>query len=206
MLKTPSYFKRRTDLEIRELEAVWVELRVKGKTVLLGGFYTPPNSNNAYFNLISESVDRAYNTNISDIIIRIALEGIYIGFIRLLLEYSDSVWDNCSTECKKKKKKKKKKINRIVCGAALKKNFLQSLDGEIPKERRTKHKLVIFYKIVNGLTPDNLSDLVPPHVGDSNPYILRNANDIHSIRARTNLFSNSFFPSTIRAWITCPKI
>ena len=44
-----------------------------------------------------------------------------------------------------------------------------------------------------------LSDLVPPLVGESNPYSQRNANDIQSIRARTNLF-NSFFPSTIRAW------
>ena len=59
--------KCRSDLEIRGSEAVWVELKVKDKTLLLGGFYRPPNSNNA--NLISESLDRAYNTNISDIII-----------------------------------------------------------------------------------------------------------------------------------------
>ena len=55
------------------------------------------------------------------------------------------------------------------------------------------------------LTPDYLSDLVPPLVGDSNPYSLRNANDIQSIRARTNLFFNSFFPSTIRAWNSLPQ-
>ena len=34
------------------------------------------------------------------IINRIALEKIYIGILHPLLEYSDSVWDNCSTECK----------------------------------------------------------------------------------------------------------
>ena len=32
---------------------------------------------------------------------RTALEGIYISFIRPLLEYSDSVLDNCSNEAKK---------------------------------------------------------------------------------------------------------
>ena len=64
-VKDSFLLKRRSDLEIRGLEAVWVELRVKGKTSLLGGFYRPPNSKN----LISESVDRAYNTNISDTII-----------------------------------------------------------------------------------------------------------------------------------------
>ena len=37
--------------------------------MLTGGFYRPPNSNTAYFDLITESVDRAYDTNITDIYI-----------------------------------------------------------------------------------------------------------------------------------------
>ena len=61
--------KRRSDLEVQGLEAVWVEIQVKSKKVLVGGFYRPPNSNINYFNLINESADRAYNTNIQDIII-----------------------------------------------------------------------------------------------------------------------------------------
>ena len=60
---------RRDDLEIRGLEAVWVEVKVKGKYILVGGFYRPPNSKNAYFNLITESFDRACNIGINDIII-----------------------------------------------------------------------------------------------------------------------------------------
>ena len=60
---------RRTDLEIRGLEAVWIEFLVKGKIVLIGGFYRPPNSSNEYFNLLTESFDRAFNTNIADILI-----------------------------------------------------------------------------------------------------------------------------------------
>ena len=61
--------KRRKDLEINGLESVLVEVSIKSKKVLVGGFYRPPNSNAAYFNLILESIDRAYNTNIHDIII-----------------------------------------------------------------------------------------------------------------------------------------
>ena len=133
---------------------------------------------------------------------RIALEKIYISFIRPLFEYRDSVWDNCSTECKNQLESTHNEAGRIVSGptklCSIKK-LLAELGWETLQERRTKHKLVIFYKIVNGLTPDNLCDLVPPLVGDSNPYSLRNANDIQSIRARINLFFNSFFPSTIRA-------
>ena len=63
------YCKRRNDLEVQGLEAAWVEIRIKSKTLLVGGFYRPPNSNAAYFELISESIDRAYNTNITDIFI-----------------------------------------------------------------------------------------------------------------------------------------
>ena len=33
--------RRRDDLEIRGLEAVWVEVKVKGKCILVGAFYRP---------------------------------------------------------------------------------------------------------------------------------------------------------------------
>ena len=63
-----------------------------------------------------------------------------------------------------------------------------------------EHKLVIFYKIFNGLTPDYLLDIVPPRIQESTPYNLRDSNSIRSIRTNTNIFFHSFFPSTIRAW------
>ena len=61
--------KRRSDLEILGLAAVWVEVKVKSKNILIRGFYRPPNCNAEYLNLISESVDRAISTNINDVII-----------------------------------------------------------------------------------------------------------------------------------------
>ena len=61
--------RRRADLELRDLEAVWMEVNVRTKKVLIGGFYGPPYSSADYFHLISESLDRAHNTNINDIII-----------------------------------------------------------------------------------------------------------------------------------------
>ena len=65
--------------------------------------------------------------------------------------------------------------------------------------RRNKHKL-IFYKIMNGLTPNYLSDLLPPLVQETTSYNLRNSNHSQTVHANTNLFYNSFIPSTIRAW------
>ena len=61
--------RRRKDIEITGLEAVWLEVTIKSKKVLVGGIYRPPNSNSDYFNLILESIDRASNTNIPDIVV-----------------------------------------------------------------------------------------------------------------------------------------
>ena len=59
--------------------------------------------------------------------------------------------------------------------------------------------------IINGLTPNYLLDLVPPIIQETTNYNLRNANDIQTLHARTNLYYNSFFPSTIRAWNSLPE-
>ena len=61
--------KRRKDIEINGLEAVWLEVIIKSKKILIGGIYRPPNSSSDYFNLMLESIDRAHNTHIYDIII-----------------------------------------------------------------------------------------------------------------------------------------
>ena len=60
------------------------------------------------------------------------------------------------------------------------------------QSRRRKHRLLIFYKMVNKLTPDSLSGLVPPYINENNPYNLRNNDGIRHIYTRTNLYYNSF--------------
>ena len=42
---------------------------MKCKRILVGGFYKPPNSSPDYFELLKESIDRACNTGIINIII-----------------------------------------------------------------------------------------------------------------------------------------
>ena len=79
------------------------------------------------------------------------------------------------------------------------------LGWESLQTKRNKHKLVTFYKIMHGLAPNYLSDLLPPIVDQTNNYALRNADHIQSFRSKTNLFSDSFFPSTIKAWNSLPN-
>ena len=61
-------------------------------------------------------------------------------------------------------------------------------------------KLVLFYKMVQDLTPLHLSSLIPPTLNETSRYNLRNANNISTINTRTNQYFISFLPSTIRDW------
>ena len=127
---------------------------------------------------------------------RNTLEKIYFAFIRPLLEYNDSVWDNCSTECKSQLEAIHNEAARIVSGAT-KLCKIEKLSAEVGwetlQERRNKHKLVIFFKILNGLTPSYLHDLLPPLVSDTNPYNLRNSDTF-------NLFTLIQISSLIRSF------
>lgn len=60
---------RRHDLEMLNVESVWLEVRLKSKRILVGTFYKPPNSNQSILTDIERSVDLAVDTRISDIII-----------------------------------------------------------------------------------------------------------------------------------------
>ena len=84
-------------------------------------------------------------------------------------------------------------------------NFFLIWGGTLCKKRRTKHKLGIFYKILNNLSPPYLQDFVPQLVQEANPSRLKNSNDIHTIHTNTNLYYNSFYPSTIRDWNNLPQ-
>ena len=47
--------------------------------------------------------------------------------------------------------------------------------------------------------------IVPPLIQDTTSYNLRNAGNIQNYRVHTNFISNSFFPSTVRAWNDLPN-
>ena len=96
---------------------------------------------------------------------------------------------------------------RIATGAT-KLISINNLEKEIGwdtlEDRRRKHKLILFYKMSHNLTPDYLSSLVPPLVGDESRYNLRNATNLQTPHARTKLYSESFLPSVVREWNVLP--
>lgn len=134
---------------------------------------------------------------------RKSLETIYFTFIRPLLEYGDVIWDNCTQYEKQELDKIQIEAARIVTGTT-KLISIQSLYEEIKWEtletRRNKHKLVLFYKMFNNISPVYLSSLVPPSVSNLTAYNLRNAQNIQTIDSRTSQYYNSFLPSAVREW------
>ena len=120
-----------------------------------------------------------------------SLETIYFSFIRPILEYGDVVWDNCTQQEKQDIEKFQIEAARIVIGSA-KLVSINSLHEETGREtletRRKNHKLTLFFKMINVLSPQFLSDLDPATIDSSSNYNLRNSNTIYLVNARTALY------------------
>jgi len=83
-------------------------------------------------------------------------------------------------------------------------NMYRELGWEPLERRRERHKLILFYKIVNNLTPPFLSDILSPVVNTRTRYALRNTSNLTIFRTRTETFKRSFFPSATVLWNSLP--
>ena len=134
---------------------------------------------------------------------RKSLETIYIAFIRPLLEYADVIWDNCTQYEKNELEKIQIEAARIATGATKLvsiNNLYKEICWDTLQKRRDDHKLSLFYKMYNNISPGYLSSLIPQQVDAISRYNLRNSNDLQTIRAKTSLYYNPFLPSTLRQW------
>ena len=139
------------------------------------------------------------------ILSRVNLERMYISFVRPLLEYGDVIWDNCTSYLKNSIESIQHEAARIVVGATKLcsiHNLLSDLKWDSLAERRRKHKLILFYKMQNNISPAYLSDLIPAPPQTS--YSLRNNSNTPTIHSRTQIYHSSFLPSTIRDWNSLP--
>ena len=80
------------------------------------------------------------------------------------------MWDNCSLASKNFLDAVHIEAARIASGGtklcSVDKLF-QELGWEPLQIRRNKHKLVTFYKILHGLTPTYLLDIIPPYINET---------------------------------------
>jgi len=139
---------------------------------------------------------------------RKTLEKIYMSFIRPLLEYGDVIWDNKSVSLINKLESIQTEAARIVTGGTrlVSINKLYTETGwERLSERREQHRLVYFFKMSKGLTPQYLSNLVPINLRSIHDHNTRHSAIIPPVRTRTSLYSNYFLPQTVRSWNLLPE-
>ena len=115
------------------------------------------------------------------------------------------VWDGC-TACEKKTR-----LERIQYEAA---RIVTGLTRSVSIDKLVKEigwlsllnsllfqKAVLMYKIINGLAPNYISNIMPPFVSERTEYSLRNA-DISVLCTRTEIYSRSFSPLLLTTGIS----
>jgi hypothetical protein len=119
------------------------------------------------------------------------------------LEYSSEVWDNCgqvNSDRLETLQLEAAPIDTGLTGYTSLDSIYREKGWEKLSTRREVKKLCKFYKSNVGNSPEFLCDLIPPSVGETNNYNLRNS---HNISKTTNILSisqQSFFPSTTKLW------
>lgn len=139
---------------------------------------------------------------------RKALETMYKSFILPLFDYADIVWDGCTEEQAESLENLHLEAIRIIIGGVrgTSKYKLYEESGFCSlKERRKRHKLIMFHKMVNSNCPSYVSDMLPPLVSSSNRYHHRRPHERTVPRYRTELYNKSFIPSTTRLWNSLPN-
>ena len=139
---------------------------------------------------------------------RSTLETIYTSFVRPILEYGSPVWNNCTVFDEEKLENIQLNAARIVTGAmyGTSNAKLYEETGWITlAKRREISKLTLMYKIVNKLVPEPLCSILrTASTGGNQTYHTRQQFNLTHFRARTELFDDSFFPSTVRLWNQLP--
>jgi len=134
---------------------------------------------------------------------RKSLIKIYIAFIRPILEYADIVWDNCTQQSKELLESIQLEAARIITGlrsGTSHNKLYNELGWETLSTRRNKHKHIMMYKIMHGLSPQYLQDVLNPFINNqnNNPYFLRQTRLFNPPICRTNNYFDSFLPLMCR--------
>ena len=59
----------RSDLQVDGVEAIWVQVRVNQRKLLVGGIYRPPNANNAQWLNMEHCLDHVFNSACDNILV-----------------------------------------------------------------------------------------------------------------------------------------
>ena len=124
----------------------------------------------------------------------------YKLYIRPHLDYGDVIYHNQRADLMHLVEQTQYKAGLVVSGCwqgSSREKLYKELGWESLTDRRWFHRMTVFYKISNGLTP-YLADHIPRK--KENSFNLRTKRTIVTPPVRTARFSNSFFPYCINQW------
>lgn len=138
---------------------------------------------------------------------RRALCSLYTNMVLPIVEYCDVIYDNCTIRDSLQLEKFQRRA-ALICTGAYRHTSTDSLLADLGWQplriRREIHKLSLFYKIYNSLTPFYLRRLVPRQ--PVNDYRLRStSNSLLPIPfSRLSSTRNGFVHSTVKLWNSLP--
>ena len=139
---------------------------------------------------------------------RKSLEIMYKSFILPHFDYADIVWDNLTQLQIENLENIQLEALRTIIGTVrgTSHELIYKESGFIPlKTRRERHKLIMFFKFVNGFLPDHLTCKFPLPVPDHNPYQARRPFNRQPPRWTSELYHKSYFPSATSLWNNLPN-
>ena len=139
---------------------------------------------------------------------RKSLEIMFKSFILPLFDYADVIWDNCTEALANSLEQLQIDALKIISGSVRGTShaILYNETGFVPlKERRKRHKLLLYFKFTKGLLPNHLDAKFPPLMSEVNPYHRRRPLDRHPPQCNTETYKKTFFPATTTLWNNLPE-
>ena len=125
----------------------------------------------------------------------------YKLYVRPHLDYGDVIYHNQRTDLMECLERVQYKAALVVSGCwqgTSRERLYRELGWENLSDRRWFRRLTIFYKIMNGMTPEYLRTHIPPQ--PKMPFNLCSRRVFDNINRRTGRYNNSFFPYCVTEW------
>ena len=138
----------------------------------------------------------------------VELEIMYKSFVRPSMEYANVVWGGSYDSDILKLESIQIDAIGLITGATARSNIVnlyQEVNLPTIRTRIDNASLIMMYKVLNGLAPSYLNDLVEKEEQER-PYNLRLRNPLKVPFCRLETFKGSFIPRTVKHWNNLPFV